>query len=253
MYTKVFSQIFDSSIAEDYHTRHVFMDLLVLADRDGVIDMTQYAISRRTNVPIDVVTKAIGILSQPDPNSRTPDHEGRRLERLNEHRDWGWRIINYEKYRNMRSETDRKEYMRDFMAKKRASEKAAKEVLPEEPVKEKPVKPQTTDTDTKTEFYADYMNPEQKESETFVKTWREWLTFRKNEKHSRVTDTAAKKQLKMLSDSTIADQAAILNQSMTNGWTGLFPLKASDQKRTENSTLARDIGSQYGKNIKKVG
>ena len=51
VFAKIFAQIFDSSIAADSAVRHVFMDLLGAADRDGVVDMTLGAISRRTNVP----------------------------------------------------------------------------------------------------------------------------------------------------------------------------------------------------------
>jgi hypothetical protein len=40
MFAKIFTQIFDSSIAEDYQTRHVFEDLLKLCDINGVVDIT---------------------------------------------------------------------------------------------------------------------------------------------------------------------------------------------------------------------
>lgn len=72
MFAKVFGQIFDSTIADNYQTRHVFMDLLVLADSDGVIDMTSGAIARRTNVPLEMVESALKELGEPDRGSRTP-------------------------------------------------------------------------------------------------------------------------------------------------------------------------------------
>ena len=49
MFAKFFQSIFDSSIADDWQLRIVFQDLLVLADKEGVVDMTSEAISRRTN------------------------------------------------------------------------------------------------------------------------------------------------------------------------------------------------------------
>lgn len=79
--------------------RLVFEDLLKLADKDGIVDMTRSAISRRTNVPIKIVSHGIGELEKPDRDSRSKEHEGRRIVRLDEHRDWGWRIVNYTKYR----------------------------------------------------------------------------------------------------------------------------------------------------------
>lgn len=117
MYAKVFQQILDSSIAEDWQTRHVFEDLLKLCDLNGVVDMTPESISRRTNVPLDIVQKAIGILESADPRSRNPDHDGRRIVRLDPHRDWGWIIVNYQHYRNLVSEEQRREKTRSRVAK----------------------------------------------------------------------------------------------------------------------------------------
>jgi hypothetical protein len=123
VFAKIFEQIFDSSIASDHMVRHVFMDLLVLADRDGVIDMTPDAISRRTNVPEPLILHAIGELSNPDPRSRSAQEEGRRLLPLDSHRDWGWQIVNYEHYRSIRDEEARKAYFRDKKREYRAAEK----------------------------------------------------------------------------------------------------------------------------------
>lgn len=99
MFAKVFTQILDSSLAEDYQVRLVFEDLLKLADSKGIVDMTRESIARRTNVPLELVRRGIDQLEKPDPSSRTPDYEGRRIIRLDEHRDWGWRIVNFTKYR----------------------------------------------------------------------------------------------------------------------------------------------------------
>lgn len=114
MFIKVFSQILDSTIADDWQVRHVFEDLLKLAEyKTGVIDMTPKAISRRTGIPLEIVLRAIDNLSQPDPGSRSIDEEGRRIVLLDKHRTWGWKIVNYEHYRNIRDEDDRRAYFRD--------------------------------------------------------------------------------------------------------------------------------------------
>ncbi len=124
MFAKVFSQIFDSSIAENYNDRHVFMDMLVLADSDGAVDMTREAISRRTNVPYDIVSKAIDSLMEPDTASRSHDADGRRIVLLDEHRQWGWRIVNYLHYRRILDEESRRAYFRDYRRKERAKKAA---------------------------------------------------------------------------------------------------------------------------------
>jgi hypothetical protein len=114
LYVKIFEQIYDSSVAEDYQVRIVFQDFLVLADEDGIVDVTPEAIARRTNVPLDIVRAGIQKLEQPDPQSRTKECEGRRLIRLDDHRDWGWRIVNYLKYRAIRKKEDRTDYHREY-------------------------------------------------------------------------------------------------------------------------------------------
>ena len=120
VFAKIFAQIFDSSISADHMVRHVFMDLLVLADRDGVVDMTIDAISRRTNVPEEAVTRAIEELTKPDRKSRSHAADGRRLMLIDSHRDWGWQIINYEHYRNIKDEEARRTYFRDKQREHRA-------------------------------------------------------------------------------------------------------------------------------------
>lgn len=120
MFVKTFDQIFDSSIAANYEVRHIFMDLLVLADSDGCVDMTYDAIARRTNVPAELVVNAIRQLMEPDPESRSPAEHGARLTPLDRHRKWGWKIVNYPHYRNLRTEEEKRTYWRDRQQASRA-------------------------------------------------------------------------------------------------------------------------------------
>jgi len=108
MFAKIFSQIYDSTLAEDWQVRLVFTDLLTLADINGVVEMTHEAISRRTNVPLEIVRRGISELEKPDPHSRTKADEGRRIQRLEADREWGWFITNYEHYRKIASEEQRR-------------------------------------------------------------------------------------------------------------------------------------------------
>jgi hypothetical protein len=126
MFVKIFNQIFDSSIANDYVVRHVFMDLLVLADRDGVVDMTQEAIHRRTGVPMEVILHALSELQKPDHKSRSDEEKGARLVLVDSHRDWGWQITNYDHYRELKDVDTLRAYHRDQKRKARAKKKAQK-------------------------------------------------------------------------------------------------------------------------------
>lgn len=144
VFAKIFSQIFDSSISGDYVVRHIFMDLLVLADRDGVVDMTLDAISRRTNVPEEIVSHAICELMKPDTKSRSDNEEGRRIVPLDSHRDWGWQIVNFQHYRNIRDEESRRAYFRDKKREYRAAKSTGVHSVPECP------QPSTTVLDSPT-------------------------------------------------------------------------------------------------------
>lgn len=100
-----------------------FQQLIVLATQDGTVDMTADAIARRTSIPLEIITAGIEALMQPDPDSRTPDEDGRRIVLLEDHRRWGWRIVNHAKYRDIRRAEERREYLRLAQAKSRAAKK----------------------------------------------------------------------------------------------------------------------------------
>lgn len=108
LYARIFLQILDSSIAEDFTMRHVFEDFLKLAyeGQHGVVDMTRQALSRRLNLPLEVLNDAISKLEAPDPNSRDPDNGGRRIAKLDDHRDWGWKILNWHKFDEIKRRAD---------------------------------------------------------------------------------------------------------------------------------------------------
>lgn len=101
-----------------------FQQFVILADREGFVDMTPEAISRRTIIPLEIIRKGIAALEQPDESSRDPREDGRRILRIADHRDWGWQIVNYDKYRKIRSADERREYMREHMREKRAQQQA---------------------------------------------------------------------------------------------------------------------------------
>jgi hypothetical protein len=98
--------------------------MITLADENGVIDMTPDAISGRTGIPLDIISKGLELLETPDEYSRTPDQEGRRIERLDDHRPWGWSIVNYMKYLKLVSREDKKRADRERLQNKRAAAKS---------------------------------------------------------------------------------------------------------------------------------
>lgn len=113
MFGKIFKDIFNSSIASDTQVRHVFMDLIVLADATGVVDMTYDAIARVTNMNVEDIVTCIDALMKPDPASRSGTANGARLALIDPgQRSWGWKITNFAHYRAIRDEEGRRAHTR---------------------------------------------------------------------------------------------------------------------------------------------
>lgn len=123
-FAKVYASILDSSIAQNYPLRHFFEDMLKLADwRTGIVNMTPEAISRRINLPLVKVLQFIPMLEGKDDQDGSGNEDGRRIIRLDEHRTWGWKIVNYEVYRLTRSAEERREYNREAKRRERSRKK----------------------------------------------------------------------------------------------------------------------------------
>lgn len=123
-FSKVFSTMWGGSLYGRFEASAVFMVLLSLCDKDGTVDMTPEAIAGQTGWPVDLIRKGIAELASPDPRSRTPDAEGRRILPLDGHRDWGWRITNYKKYREEMRSAERREYLRQAKEQERLRKKS---------------------------------------------------------------------------------------------------------------------------------
>jgi hypothetical protein len=122
MYAKLFSRISESSLMEEpIATRYAFMMLLAICDPQGYVIGTDVAIARRLNIPLADFQEAIAHLSAPDPNSNSKEADGRRV--LPSEGERGYRIVNFLKYRNVRDEEERREYMRGYIADYRAAGK----------------------------------------------------------------------------------------------------------------------------------
>jgi hypothetical protein len=93
--------------------------MLAMADRKGRVWASIPGLANRSRVSVESAQKAINKFLGPDPFSRTPDHEGRRIEVI----DGGWRLLNYQKYRDVRDEESVKESKRRYISNRRASEK----------------------------------------------------------------------------------------------------------------------------------
>ena len=105
MFVKLFSSILDSSIwAEDDATVRVWITMLAMCDRNGMVWASSSGIAARARKTPEETRAALALLSAPDPDSRTLAHEGRRVERV----DGGYLVLNYAKYRETRDAEERR-------------------------------------------------------------------------------------------------------------------------------------------------
>jgi hypothetical protein len=129
-FTKLHSGIIDSSIwEEDYATRIVWITFLAKADRSGNVIGVSKRHAASANVSLAEYDRAIEILSSPDPNSKTPDHEGRRIIPI----PGGWHLVNYAKYRQRRDPERRREQNREAKRRQRKRKKESAISQPSQP------------------------------------------------------------------------------------------------------------------------
>lgn len=118
-YTKLFSSIVTSTIwVESDRTRLVWITMLAIADKNGEIQASVPGLARIAGVPISDCEEALKKFLGPDPYSRTPDDQGRRIEEI----PGGWALLNYAKYRNMASKEDQKQKATERQRRKRDRE-----------------------------------------------------------------------------------------------------------------------------------
>ena len=119
-FTKLFSSITESTLwCEADRTRLVWITMMAMADRHGRVWASIPGLANRARVPIEDCQIALDAFLGPDRYSRTPDNEGRRIEPI----DGGWRLLNYQKYRDIRDQESILESKRKYIANRRAKEK----------------------------------------------------------------------------------------------------------------------------------
>lgn len=97
-YTPVFREFTTSSKwAEKPATRCVWLWLMLHADPEGFVPGTIPGLAVAANVSLAEAREAIEKFMAPDPDSNTPDNEGRSLEKV----PHGWRILNFEYWRKL--------------------------------------------------------------------------------------------------------------------------------------------------------
>lgn len=90
--------------------------MLAMADQHGYVAASVPGLADRARVSMDACLAALAAFQEPDEWSRTKENEGRRIAEV----DGGWTLLNHAKYRAARAVDERRAYMRELMAKRRA-------------------------------------------------------------------------------------------------------------------------------------
>ena len=246
-FTKLFSSITESTIwCEPDATRIVWITMLAMADSRGRVWASIPGLANRARVTVEQAEAALTTFSQPDRYSRTPDHDGRRVEQI----DGGWRLLNHEKYRSIRDEESIKESKRKYINARRAEERASKpvevEVLQSNSVERGRHNADAdadadADTDTNTKKTA----PRKRSAPTSVEkpadvceqVWQDWKTLRKD-KRASVTATVVE------SAREEAAKAGVTFEAFLKIWCrrGSQGLEASWLKPAEIGGAAKNTG-----------
>jgi hypothetical protein len=130
-YTKLFQTIVTSSIwQESDPTRLVWITMLALANKNGVVEASVPGLANMAKVTMEKTLEALEVLASPDKFSRSEEFEGRRIEKV----EGGWMILNHGKYREKLSNSDRNDYQRvkqkEYREKKRSGAKGMKKGKP---------------------------------------------------------------------------------------------------------------------------
>jgi hypothetical protein len=170
-----------------------------------------------------IIEKGIGFLEEPDPFSRTPGEDGRRIVLMDEHRPWGWRLVNHWKYMKLRNMEQKREADRVRMSEKR--NEISNVAIGSQSVANVAHKDIDTDTDTR-----------HRTSNGRAVALPDWLPLEpwslhgwKCRSRNRAPNTPRALRLAITELAKLKaagqDIQAVLEQSTLRGWRGVFAIK----------------------------
>lgn len=99
-FVKIYGSILQSSVwLEDPETRLLWITMLAMADQRGFVAASVGGLAHAANIPRELCEAGLVRLSSQDPDSKSKAYEGRRIRAT----EGGWIVLNYSKYRDMRT------------------------------------------------------------------------------------------------------------------------------------------------------
>jgi hypothetical protein len=124
-YTKLFASILDSTIwSLSKESRLLWITMLVKKNRNQIVEASVPGLANAARLTLEETEESLRELSSPDKYSRTKEYEGRRIQEVS----GGWLVLNGEKYRDMLSLEERREYKRKKQQEYRDKQAAKKRV-----------------------------------------------------------------------------------------------------------------------------
>jgi hypothetical protein len=211
-----------------------------MADARGEIDKTPQVIAAAIGIPPKLLQKCLDDFMAPDTASRSTALEGRRLELIDPARNWGWRVVNIQKYRD-RAASNRQVLdgrnaakTKRYRDKQKETQTQANTATPSDTGKHQRHRqtPATPDSYTNSDSYSDsnkeLLPPPAKSLRTtgqdFVSGWAfaKWLKYCKAEGRPVAPHSLESLREKFAKLGGHAAQVAAVEHSIGNGYKGLF-------------------------------
>lgn len=188
----------------------------------GFVPAAGIGIIGRAKVDKEIGLNALEALGSPDLESRSPEHDGRRMIRI----DGGYLILNFQKYRE-----------KDHTSADRSRRYRERKLASHRDVDKSRV---TSRSVTQAEAEAEAVNQTAPVAGLDPTAWDTWVSYRTEIKKPlrTVSILAAKKALAAYGD----DQEAVVQQSIANGYQGLVPLKSGGNNGTRQQVDNSAIG-----------
>ena len=120
MYGKIFESLYEGSMVGAGPTIFaVWGYCIAKADSNGIVILNPALLAPIIGTSRVDVEQAIEYLTSPDPHSKNPEHEGRRLINVS---GYAYTVVSHAIYRDIKTNQDRREYMREYMRKRRGND-----------------------------------------------------------------------------------------------------------------------------------
>lgn len=115
-YSKLSSSLIHSTVwREPDHVRLVWITMLAIADRHGVVRASVPGLADAARVSLDLTVEALARFSGPDQWSRSKADDGRRIREV----PGGWELVNHQIYRALGVSDERRTQVREAVRKHR--------------------------------------------------------------------------------------------------------------------------------------